>query len=97
MDPKQYKQELLDELYAPYKKCLQCPLGFLGRTNVVFGEGNPDADLLFIGEAPGKEEDLQGRPFVGRSGQLLDKALKLVGIERYSAIYNKYSKMPPPR
>lgn len=96
MDPKQYKQELLDELYAPYKKCLQCPLGFLGRTNVVFGEGNPDADLLFIGEAPGKEEDLQGRPFVGRSGQLLDKALKLVGIERSSAYITNIVKCRPP-
>ena len=96
MDPKAFKQGLLDALYEPYKKCLQCPLGFLGRTNVVFGEGNPDADLLFIGEAPGKDEDLQGRPFVGRSGQLLNRALALVGIERSSVYITNIIKMSAP-
>ena len=96
MTPKTFKQELLDALYAPYKKCLQCPLGFLGRTTVVFGEGNPDADLLFIGEAPGKDEDIQGRPFVGRSGQLLNRALKLVGIEREDVYITNIVKCRPP-
>jgi len=97
MDAKEFKQELLDALYAPYIKCLQCPLGFLGRTNVVFGEGNPDADLLFVGEAPGRDEDLQGRPFVGRSGQLLNKALSLVGIERESVYITNIVKCRPPQ
>lgn len=96
MDPKKFKQDLLDALYAPYKKCVQCPLGFLGRKNVVFGDGNPDADLLFIGEAPGKDEDLQGKPFVGRSGQLLNKALTLVGIERSSVYITNIVKCRPP-
>lgn len=96
MNPKQFKQDLLDALYAPYKNCVQCPLGFLGRTNVVFGEGNPDADLLFIGEAPGKDEDLQGRPFVGRSGQLLNRALALVGIQRESVYITNIVKCRPP-
>lgn len=96
MDAKQFKQNLLDALYEPYKKCLQCPLAFQGRTQVVFGEGNPDADLLFIGEAPGKEEDLQGRPFVGRSGQLLNRALALVGIERSSVYITNIVKCRPP-
>ena len=96
MDPKQFKQELLDALYEPYKKCVQCPLGFLGRTQVVFGEGNPDADLLFIGEAPGRDEDIQGRPFVGRSGQLLNRALTLVGIERSSVYITNIVKCRPP-
>jgi uracil-DNA glycosylase len=53
MNAKLYKQALLDQLYAPYKKCTQCPLGMQGRSNVVFGEGNPDAKLMFIGEGPG--------------------------------------------
>ncbi len=65
------KQQQLDALYEPYKKCKACPLGNLGRTNVVFGSGNPDAHLMFIGEGPGKDEDIQNNPFVGRSGQLL--------------------------
>jgi DNA polymerase len=55
--------------------CTACKLADLGRTQVVFGMGDPDADLLFIGEGPGAEEDRQGLPFVGRSGQLLDKLL----------------------
>ncbi len=96
MDEKAFKQQLLDTLYEPYKKCLQCPLGFLGRTNVVFGEGNPNADLLFIGEGPGKEEDLQGRPFVGRSGQLLNRALGLVGINRPDVYITNIVKCRPP-
>ena len=96
MDPKVYKQHLLDALYEPYKKCLACPLGSLGRTNVVFGDGNPDADLLFIGEGPGKDEDLQGKPFVGRSGQLLTRALTLVGIKREDVYITNIVKCRPP-
>lgn len=96
MDPQLFKQQLLDALYAPYKKCLQCPLGFLGRTNVVFGEGNPDADILFIGEGPGKDEDEQGRPFVGRSGKLLNRAFGLVGIKREDVYITNIVKCRPP-
>jgi uracil-DNA glycosylase len=96
MDPKIFKQQLLDKLYEPYRKCTQCPLGFLGRTNVVFGEGNPNADLMFIGEAPGKDEDEQGRPFVGRSGKLLTKALSLVGINRPDVFITNIVKCRPP-
>ncbi len=90
------KQQRLDALYAPYKKCLECPLGFLGRTNVVFGEGNPDAALIFIGEAPGRDEDLEGRPFVGQSGKLLSKALALVGINRADTYITNIVKCRPP-
>lgn len=96
MNSKEFKQQLLDALYEPYKKCLKCPLGFLGRTTVVFGEGNPDADILFIGEAPGKDEDLQGKPFVGRSGQLLNRALTLVGIKRADVYITNIVKCRPP-
>ena len=61
--------------------CQNCPLGAT-RTNLVFGVGSPKAQVLFVGEGPGEQEDLQGEPFVGRSGQLLDKYLELVGIPR---------------
>jgi DNA polymerase len=63
--------------------CTKCKLATAGRTQVVFGMGDPDADLMFVGEGPGAEEDKQGLPFVGRSGQLLDKILfEELGITR---------------
>lgn len=65
------------------KKCNLCQT----RTNVVFGYGNPQADVVFIGEGPGEQEDLQGKPFVGRSGQLLDKMLQAVDLDREKNIY----------
>jgi len=64
----------LAELATDAGACTRCPLA-AGRTTVVFGVGDPQADLLFVGEAPGHDEDLQGEPFVGRSGQLLDRLL----------------------
>jgi DNA polymerase len=64
------KQEQLDKLAKDVAKCTLCP-NLLGRTQTVFGTGNPDAELVFIGEAPGADEDKQGIPFVGRAGQLL--------------------------
>ncbi|MBA3954232.1 uracil-DNA glycosylase [Candidatus Dependentiae bacterium] len=96
METQKTKQQLLDDLYAPYQKCLQCPLGFLGRTNVVFGEGNPNTKILFVGEAPGREEDEQARPFVGRSGKLLNKALELAGIAREDIYITNIVKCRPP-
>ena len=95
-EAKKFKQDLLDKLYEPYKKCIQCPLGFLGRTHVVFGEGNPDAELMFVGEAPGQDEDKQGRPFVGRSGQLLNKALAIANINREDVFITNVVKCRPP-
>ena len=91
-----YKQDLLNKLYAPYQKCIQCPLGKLGRKNVVFGEGNPDAKLVFIGEGPGQDEDIQGRPFVGRSGKLLDKVFDLAHITRSDVFISNVVKCRPP-
>lgn len=66
--------------------CRKCPLGDT-RTNLVFGVGNENADVLFVGEGPGENEDLQGEPFVGRGGQLLDKYLASVGLDRKKNIY----------
>lgn len=92
----QKKQKLLDELYAPYKKCTQCPLGFLGRTTVVFGDGNPDAKLVLIGEGPGEQEDRQGKPFVGKSGALLTKILDTIGVSRTDIFITNIVKCRPP-
>jgi len=64
--------------------------------NLVFGEGDPDANLVFIGEAPGEEEDLTGRPFVGRAGQLLDKILASVGLRRDLVYITNIVKFRPP-
>ncbi len=66
--------------------CMKCGLAVL-RQNVIFGEGNSHAGILFIGEAPGREEDLQGRPFVGKSGQLLDKILEACGFSRSEHVF----------
>lgn len=96
MDIKSYKQDLLNKLYAPYINCVQCPLGKLGRTNVVFGSGNPDAKLMFIGEGPGQDEDRLGKPFVGRSGKLLDKIFDCAGMARAEVFISNVVKCRPP-
>lgn len=85
----------LDELEKKINKCIKCELGKT-RTNFVFGVGNPKAEIMFIGEAPGGEEDLQGIPFVGRAGQLLTKLLKVVGIERKDVYICNILKCRPP-
>lgn len=76
----------LDELEIKCRECTKCGL-CEGRTNLVFGEGKKDADIMLIGEGPGENEDLQGRPFVGRSGQLLDKFLASVDLSRDKNVY----------
>ncbi len=76
----------LEELENQCKNCDKCPL-CEGRTNVVFGMGNPEAKVMLIGEGPGENEDLQGKPFVGRSGQLLDKFLAAVDLDRNKNVY----------
>jgi uracil-DNA glycosylase len=76
--------------------CVRCPLA-KGRTQVVFGEGASDADLLVVGEGPGREEDLQGRPFVGRSGKLLDRLLlEELGLKRSQCYIANVVKCRPP-
>lgn len=96
MTPQSYKQELLNKLYEPYKKCIQCPLGTMGRKNVVFGQGNADATIMFIGEGPGQEEDNQGLPFVGRSGKLLNKILEALNTSREEVFITNIVKCRPP-
>jgi len=77
--------------------CTKCKLATAGRTQVVFGMGDPNADLMFVGEGPGAEEDKQGLPFVGRSGQLLDKILlEELGLTRDRVYIGNTVKCRPP-
>ena len=77
------------------KNCMLCELGST-RTNFVFGAGNPNAKLMFVGEAPGKDEDLKGEPFVGRAGQLLNKMLQAIGSKREDVYIANVLKCRPP-
>jgi uracil-DNA glycosylase family 4 len=88
------REELVD-LYREASGCVRCPL-HQGRTKVVFGSGNADADLMFVGEAPGMHEDLQGLPFVGRAGKLLDQLLEEVGLKRSDVFICNVLKCRPP-
>ncbi len=85
----------LDELYNQIHTCQKCDLGST-RTKFVFGVGNPNADLLLIGEAPGAEEDKQGIPFVGRAGKLLTDILKAINFEREDVYIANILKCRPP-
>jgi len=75
------KREKLKEFYFRIKECMECELGKT-RTNFVFGSGNPGAEIVFIGEAPGRNEDLQGKPFVGQAGKILDELLLTISLNR---------------
>jgi uracil-DNA glycosylase len=76
--------------------CQRCKLHTLGRRQVVFGVGHPDADLMFVGEAPGADEDIQGEPFVGRAGQLLTKIIEAIGLKRSDVYIANVIKCRPP-
>lgn len=86
----------LDQLKSECEKCEKCPLAKT-RTNIVFGIGNPNARLMFVGEAPGEKEDLSGIPFVGAAGKLLDKYLLAVGIDRNDVYIANILKCRPPK
>ena len=88
-------QSELNSYLDSIKDCLKCPLG-KSRKNIVLGSGNPNASIVFVGEAPGKEEDLQGLPFVGRSGKLLDKMLKAINLSRNDVYILNVLKCRPP-
>lgn len=85
----------LKEIAAEVSKCCACGLGET-RTNVVPGEGNPDARVVFVGEAPGADEDKQGRPFVGRAGKLLEKIINAMGFQRSEVFICNILKCRPP-
>jgi uracil-DNA glycosylase family 4 len=89
------RREQLVQLYKEVQSCNRCPL-YETRTKVVFGAGNADADLMFVGEAPGAEEDRQGLPFVGRAGQLLNQMLEEIGLVRDDVFIANVLKSRPP-
>jgi uracil-DNA glycosylase len=93
--PAAERRDELVELYHEVKSCQRCPL-YATRTQVVFGSGNADADLMFVGEAPGFHEDQQGRPFVGAAGKLLDKLLDEIGMSREDVFIANVLKSRPP-
>jgi uracil-DNA glycosylase family 4 len=76
--------------------CTRCKLCNLGRKQIVFGVGNPNADLMFVGEAPGRDEDLQGIPFVGRAGQKLTQIIEAIGLKRDDVYIANVIKCRPP-
>jgi DNA polymerase len=85
----------LEKIAAEVHKCRKCDLGEL-RTHAVPGEGNPHAQIVFAGEGPGADEDAQGRPFVGRAGQLLDRIIKAMGLKRSDFYICNVLKCRPP-
>ena len=85
----------LTDYFNKIRDCEECQLSE-SRTNFVFGTGNPDADIVFVGEAPGKNEDLQGIPFVGRAGKLLDKILEAIQLSRKDVFILNVLKCRPP-
>lgn len=93
--PELNQQLALAEVEAEVKVCIACGLCET-RTNAVPGEGDPHSVIMFVGEGPGRDEDLQGRPFVGRSGQLLARMLDEVGIDRESVFITNVVKCRPP-
>jgi uracil-DNA glycosylase family 4 len=89
--------DALAAIRADIGDCTRCKLHTLGRTQVVFGVGNPNADLMFVGEAPGGDEDIQGMPFVGRAGQLLTKIIEAIGLTRDDVYIANVIKCRPPQ
>ena len=87
--------EDLEELKQSFKECKKCKL-CTTRQNIVFGVGNPKAEIMFIGEGPGADEDRQGEPFVGKAGQLMNKAFDVVGIKREDVYIANIVKCRPP-
>jgi DNA polymerase len=86
----------LEQIRADLGDCTRCKL-HNGRRNIVFGAGNPNADLMFVGEAPGADEDLQGLPFVGRAGQLLTRIIEAIGLQREQVYIANILKCRPPQ
>jgi DNA polymerase len=91
----QKSSETFAEIWADIGDCTRCPL-YQGRTNIVHTDGNRKARLMFVGEAPGADEDAQGRPFVGRAGQLLTKIIEAIGLKREEVLIGNVNRCRPP-
>jgi DNA polymerase len=88
--------DALAAVRADIGDCVRCKLHAQGRRQIVFGVGNPEADLMFVGEAPGADEDIQGIPFVGRAGQLLTKIIEAINLRREDVYIANVIKCRPP-
>ena len=89
-------REPLSAIRESIGECVRCKLCTLGRKQIVFGVGNPNADLMFVGEAPGRDEDIQGIPFVGRAGQKLTQIIEAIGLARDDVYIANVIKCRPP-
>jgi uracil-DNA glycosylase len=87
--------ETMEQIWTDIGNCVRCPL-HQGRTNIVHTEGNHGARLMFVGEAPGADEDMQARPFVGRAGQLLTKIIESIGFKREEVLIGNINRCRPP-
>lgn len=96
MATKEERREALKDLFHDARACTRCPQLASTRNTVVFGSGNADANLMFVGEAPGKNEDEQGLPFVGQAGKLLDRLLEEIGLARKDVWVCNVLKCRPP-
>ncbi len=96
MVTKQSKQKLLDDLRQKVLEDKVCEELAKTATQLVFGDGSPDAELVFIGEAPGKNEDIQGKPFVGAAGRFLNEMLEMIGLKREDVYITNIVKYRPP-
>jgi DNA polymerase len=90
------RAEALAAVRKDLGECTRCKLHTLGRRQIVFGVGNPEAELMFVGEAPGADEDIQGEPFVGRAGQLLTRIIEAIGLGRDDVYIANVIKCRPP-
>ncbi|WP_446744240.1 uracil-DNA glycosylase [Silvibacterium acidisoli] len=97
MIPAADKPAALEAIRAEIGECTRCPLAFLGRHKIVFGDGTPNAKLMFVGEGPGADEDAQGLPFVGKAGQLLNNMINAMGLKREEVYIANIVKCRPPQ
>ncbi len=95
--PAAERPEALRVLREEIGECTRCPLAFEGRHKIVFGDGDPSARLMFVGEGPGADEDMQGLPFVGRAGQLLNNMITAMGLQREQVYIANIVKCRPPQ
>ena len=94
-EPLTRSSETFEEIWGDIGNCTRCPL-YQGRTNIVHTDGNRRARLMFVGEAPGADEDALGRPFVGRAGQLLTKIIEAIGFKREDVLIGNVNRCRPP-
>ncbi len=96
MVPPRERARALEALREEIGDCTRCPLAYAGRHTVVFGEGDPNAQLMFVGEGPGADEDASGKPFIGKAGQLLGNMISAMGLAREQVYISNIVKCRPP-